>query len=216
VAGRVGLPDEPTAVMLNVTVTAPVDHGFVTVYPCGETRPQASNLNATTGQVVNNLALAKVGTNGQICLYSLADTDLIVDVAGFVPAGGGLLPLVPARLLETRSGPNDATIDGAHEGDGQIVGGQFERVVIAGRGGVPDDATGAMLNTTAIAPADYGFMTLYPCDAERPNASNVNHGPGDVVANAVFVKLDPSGAVCVYSHSTSHVAIDVVGYTRDG
>jgi len=216
VTGRGRVAKDAEAVLVNVTTVAPGTPTYVTVYPCGEKQPHASNLNANAGQVVNNLALAKVGTNGQICLYSLADSDLIVDVSGFVPAGGGLRPIVPARVLETRSGPNDTTIDGRFEGDGPLRRtGAVTRLDIAGRGGVPDGATGVMLNTTAIAPVGPGYLILFPCDAQQPNASNVNYAGGDVVANAVFVKLDPRGEVCVYTYADTHAVIDVVGYTLD-
>lgn len=216
VTGRGGVDDDAEAVLVNVTIVAPSAPTFVTIFPCGSERPLASNLNALAGQVVNNLALAKVGSNGRICLFSLAESDLVVDVGGFVPTDGGLRPLDPARLLETRNGPDDRTIDGASEGIGPIPTDSEVRLRVSGRGGVPAGATGAMLNVTAVTPDGPGFMTLYPCDQSRPLASNVNFGPGDVVANAVFVKLDPGGDVCVYSFSRSDVVIDVVGFTRDG
>jgi hypothetical protein len=37
------------------------------------------------GDVVPNAVLAKVGAGGAVCLYSFAETDLIVDVNGYVP-----------------------------------------------------------------------------------------------------------------------------------
>ena len=45
VTGRGAVPGDATAVVLNVTVTQPLGSGFVTVYPCGDPRPLASNLN---------------------------------------------------------------------------------------------------------------------------------------------------------------------------
>src|SRR4029079_10577155 len=39
------IPDDASAVVLNVTGTNPTGDGFVTVYPCGSPRPLASNLN---------------------------------------------------------------------------------------------------------------------------------------------------------------------------
>jgi hypothetical protein len=44
--------------------------------------PGASNLNYSAGQVVPNAVLVKVGTGGKVCLYSFAETDLLVDVNG--------------------------------------------------------------------------------------------------------------------------------------
>src|SRR5690606_13337358 len=61
VTGRGGVPASGVdAVVLNVTVTEPTDAGYVTVWPTGEPRPTASNLNYTAGQTVPNLVVAKV------------------------------------------------------------------------------------------------------------------------------------------------------------
>jgi len=86
VVGRNGLPGQGVrAVTLNVTATAPAAPGFVTVFPCGEAPPNASNLNYTAGSNVPNLVTAAVGAGGKVCFTSYAATDLIADVAGYFP-----------------------------------------------------------------------------------------------------------------------------------
>src|ERR1700692_4901979 len=85
VAGRGGVPVDAEAVVLNVTVTEALGPGFVTVYPCGSERPTASNLNYVVGSTMPNAVIAKVGANGQVCLYTLAPVHLIVDVNGYFP-----------------------------------------------------------------------------------------------------------------------------------
>ena len=45
VGGRGGVPADAAAVVLNVTVTGAQGSGFITVFPCGEALPTASNLN---------------------------------------------------------------------------------------------------------------------------------------------------------------------------
>ncbi len=80
---------------------------------------------------------------------------------------------------------------------------------------MPDGATGAMVNAAAVRPERGGFMTVYPCDQQRPNAANLNFGAGAVVSNAVFVKLDPNGRLCIFTSAASNATIDVVGYTVD-
>ena len=84
--GRGGVPADADAVMLNVTAVFPVAAGFLTVYPCGTTLPKASNVNYGPGDVAPNAVLAKIGTGGKVCIYTLAATDIIVDVNGYVPA----------------------------------------------------------------------------------------------------------------------------------
>ncbi len=83
VTGRGGVPANATTVVLNITVTGSTVGGFVTVFPCGTTQPNASNLNYNAGQTIANGAIAKVGTNGQVCIYTDTATHLIVDVTGY-------------------------------------------------------------------------------------------------------------------------------------
>jgi len=82
-----GVPGDAVAALLNVTAVRPDAAGHVTVFPCGEPVPNASNLNYSSGAVVPNAVLAKVGSGGRVCLYTHAASDLIVDVAGFQRGG---------------------------------------------------------------------------------------------------------------------------------
>lgn len=104
VTGRGGVPSSGVgAVALNVTVTNPTAPSYLTVWPTGAPRPNASNLNYSPGQTVPNMVIAKVGTGGRISLYNYAGTtDVIVDVLGWFPEGTSFTGLTPARLLDTR------------------------------------------------------------------------------------------------------------------
>lgn len=215
VTGRGGVDADASAVLVNVAAIRPDVRVFLTVYPCGSEQPTAANLNAPGNSVINNLVLAKVGVDGKICVFSSAATDLVVDVAAAVPQNGGLTSIVPARFYETRGAPSTTT-DGLFEGTGRVSAAEVVAFDVAGRGDVDPEATGVMLNVAAIAPSATGFMTAFPCDAERPTASNVNFGAGAVVSNAVFVKIGASGQVCVFSSVESDLAVDVTGYVVDG
>ena len=216
VAGRGGVADDADAVLVNVAAIRPGGQSYFTVFPCDEPRPLAANLNAAVNHVVNNLVLAKVSEVGTICVFSSASTDITVDVSAFIPSPGGMLPLVPARLLDTRVGTEHTTIDGEQQGIGAVSANDVTTVQVAGRGGVGDDATGAVLNLAAINPTTGGYMTVYPCDAaQRPLAANLNFPPSSVVSNAVFVKLGASGTVCIYSTARADLAVDVVGSVVD-
>jgi hypothetical protein len=213
VTDRGGVDSNADAVIVNTTSVFPFTGGFVTVFPCDEDRPNASNVNGAPGRAVNNLVLAKVSAAGTICLFSSAETHLLVDVAGFVPESGGLLSIVPARLLETRSG--FTTVDGREQTSSPKAAGSTTTLSVAGRGGVAADATGAVLNVVAAGPDTGGFLTVFPCDEDRPNASNVNFGPGAEVSNAVVVKLSATGTVCLFSLARTDLIVDVVGYSID-
>jgi hypothetical protein len=73
-------------VVVNVTAVQADGDGFVTVWPCGQPRPTASNLNVRAGQIVPNLVVAKLGRDGKVCLYSHVGIDLIADLQGWHPA----------------------------------------------------------------------------------------------------------------------------------
>ncbi|MEZ5235399.1 MAG: trypsin-like serine protease [Acidimicrobiales bacterium] len=84
VAGRGGLPAGGLdSALLNVTVTDPAAAGYTVVFPCGAL-PFASNLNFVAGQSVPNGVVAKVDSNGNVCLWSTTPTHLVVDVVGYV------------------------------------------------------------------------------------------------------------------------------------
>lgn len=92
VAGRLGVPIAGvSAVVLNVTAIRPAGPSFLTVFPTGTLRPNASNLNLTgAGQVVPNLVVAKVGAGGKVSIYNHSGyTDVAIDVAGYFVAETG-------------------------------------------------------------------------------------------------------------------------------
>jgi hypothetical protein len=82
--------------------------------------------------------------------------------------------------------------------------------VTVGGVGVP------VLNVTAVAPASAGHLTVFPCDRPVPDASNVNFGAGETVANLVMVRPDAAGRVCVVSHADTDLVVDVTGMLVDG
>ncbi len=116
------------------------------------------------------------------------------------------------ELLESRSGPNEKTVDRLFEGIGRRAAGSVTELKVTGRGGVPSGATAVLLNLTAVLPDARGFLTVFPCGSPRPNASNVNYGPGDVVPNAVLAKVGTGGKVCIYTKAGTDMIADVNGY----
>src|SRR5215468_7499998 len=128
--------------------------GFVTVWPCGEPRPLASNLNFTAGQNIPNNVIVKIGAGGKVCLFTLTATHLIADLNGFFPAGATFTPTSPARLLDSR--PGSVTVDGGGAGLGVRPAGSTTQLQVAGRAGVPADAASAVLNVTVTEPEAAG------------------------------------------------------------
>ncbi len=208
--GRNAIPPDATAVMLNVTAVAPSAPGFLTVFPCDQPQPNASHVNYNAGDVIPNAVLAKTSNSGDICIYTVAETDILIDATGYVPAGGSPIPLVPARLLETR--PGLPTADSQYAGIGRRPNGSTTTIRINGRNAIPPDATAVMLNVTAVAPSAPGFLTVFPCDQPQPNASHVNYNAGDVIPNAVLAKTSNSGDICIYTVAETDILIDATGY----
>jgi 5'-nucleotidase len=93
---------------------------------------------------------------------------------------------------------------------GRVPADSTVELTVAGRGGVADDASTAVVNVGAVFPDAPGFLTVYPCDEERPQASNVNHPPDDVVSNLVLAKIDGEGKVCIYTLAETDLIVDVM------
>jgi hypothetical protein len=85
VTGRGGVPAGTAGVVANVTAVFPSAPGFVTVWDCVGDPPVASSLNYGPGDVVPNEVIAKLSPGGELCLFTLGETDLLVDVAGLIP-----------------------------------------------------------------------------------------------------------------------------------
>ncbi|MEQ1874041.1 MAG: hypothetical protein ABL953_09955 [Ilumatobacteraceae bacterium] len=206
-----GVLDNAATVVLNVTAILPLAQGYLTVFPCDEDRPLASNLNFVAGDVVPNSVLARVSAAGTVCFFALRTTDLVVDVSGYFPNTDSLTSLlVPERMLETRAGLS--TVDGQHQSVGRLAAGTTYQLPIAGRGGVPASAVSVVLNVTAIGPAAQGFLTVFACGQDRPNASNLNFKAGDVIPNFVLARIGTGGKVCLYTKEELDVVVDVSGY----
>jgi hypothetical protein len=210
ITGRAGVPANATSVALNVTVTATAGPGFLTVFPCGEVRPTASNLNYGPGATIANLVVSKIGAGGKVCIFTQTATQLIADVNGYFPVITTYSALNPARLLETR--PSLTTFDGQFNGVGLQPAGAVVTLKVTDRGGVPASAQTVVLNVTVTQPAGGGFVTVYPCGITPPLASNLNFVANQTVANAVLVKVGTSGNVCLFTSQSTHLVADVGGY----
>jgi hypothetical protein len=213
VTGRAGVPVNAEAVFLNVVAVSPSGPGYLTVFPCGATPPLAANVNYNTGDIAANAVFAKIDDDGKVCVYTHAETDLVIDVNGYTPAGADTKSVVPGRVLESRSGNGLITADGLFQGVGRTGAGEVREVQVTGRAGVPVNAEAVFLNVVAVSPSGPGFLTVFPCGATPPLAANVNYNTGDIAANAVFAKIGDDGKVCVYTHAETDLVIDVNGYT---
>jgi hypothetical protein len=170
--------------------------GFLTVYPCDASRPTASNLNYAPGQDTADAVIVGVAGDGTVCVFSSADTHVVVDVNGwFGPLGLARFSAgAPQRITDTRTTSKMVAAGGA--------------LTVP----VPDkSASVVVLNVTATGSWARGYVTAYPCGLGRPLASNLNFDPGQTVANAAVVPVGAGGAVCLFASEATHLVVDLDG-----
>ena len=208
VAGRRGVPNNGfVAVALNVTVvsTEAADvGGYVTVYPCG-TRPESSNLNFITGQIVPNSVISPLSDEGKVCFYVFGKAKILADITGYFVTGFTPLPK-PERLLDTRGVQKVGTLDGT---------GAAYRLRVAGQKGLPASGLQTVaFNLTVVnglAPDVGGYVTAYPCGVV-PDSSNLNFKSGQTLPNAVIAPVSAEGDLCFYVYGSGDLLVDIFGY----
>ena len=125
-------------------------------------------------------------------------------------------PVTPVRIMDTRSDGKVGALDTAGSGDPRQlkVTGTIATIGAGTQTVVPVGATAVSLNVTAVATEtnNYGgFVTVYPCGT-RPDASHMNFGSGETLANAVTVPISDAGNICFYVYGKAHLLADVVGF----
>lgn len=210
VTDRGGVPASGVeAVVLNITGTAANAAGFVTVWPTGLDRPNASNVNlAGTGDTAANLVIVPIGIGGQVSLFTETGAHLIADVFGwFTDAAqtdsptGLFMPLSPTRIFDTRPSSfvsGGATISRAH----------------TGVAGMPTTGIAAVaVNLTATGSAAPGFVTAWPTGQTQPTVSTLNlTKAGDTRPNAAILPVGTGGSVSFFAETGAHLLADAAGY----
>lgn len=84
VTGAAGVPANAKAVALNVTAVNATQWTFVTAWPTGQPRPNASNLNVEPGGTIPNQVVAAIGSGGKVSLWNaFGNVHLIADIIGY-------------------------------------------------------------------------------------------------------------------------------------
>jgi hypothetical protein len=202
IAGVGGVPMDAAAVVLNVTAVGAGAAGYVTIWPCGERRPDSSNLNYPAREDTASLVISKIGANGKVCAFTSAPLNLVADVSGYFPNDAQFVGVNPIRKLDTRAVSRPAV--------GSVV-----EIPVTG-GSVPGDAGAVVMTLTATGTGEDGFVTSWPCGEPRPEASSLNYRAGNDRANLVLAKVGRDGKVCLYASSPAHLLADVAGYFPAG
>jgi hypothetical protein len=187
--------DGARAAVIDLAAVDPSGAGFLTAWSCDEPMPATSNLNYLAGATRATHAVVKLAADASICVFTMVESDVLVDVTGsYTDSPSALLfhPLAPTRIYDSR-----------------LTGGAWQ----AGETRsipVPIEAAAVSINVTITEPAASGFVTVFPCQATLPVVSNINYVPGQVVANLVQIGVT-GGAVCVHSRARTHIVIDMQG-----
>ena len=197
IAGTAGVPDDATAVVVNVEVAAPSSAGYVRVTAAGADARVATQEFAA-GQTISNLATVKLAPGGIQLKLSAGSATAFLDVSGYYVDGDGATytPLAPARVFR------------------QQVGTTPVPVPLAGSGGIPSDATAVAVNTEVEATTTNGYVRVTPAGQDPSVAAQV-YTAGTTVSNLVIVKLVGGAAQVKVSAGTAIVSMDVTGYYSD-
>ncbi len=194
-------------VVVNVTATNPSAGSFLEVWPSGQARPTASNVNMAPGETIANLVTVAVGANGRVSFYNaVGSTHVVADLVGWYGATGNTYHALgaPNRVLDDRadigfSGPFGAGFSGF--------------VKIAGFTAVPAGAKGVVMNTTVTNGTAPSFLTVWPVGPAQPNASTINFSANQTIANLAMPALSNGGVLQIANaNGTVDVIGDVTGY----
>jgi hypothetical protein len=198
-----GVPDDASALAINVTLADTAGGGFVTVWPAGAPRPEASMLNAdAAGQVRAGASIVPVSREG-FDVYISASAQVVVDMTGWftgdsaeLSTNGLFVPIDPIRLRDTR--PESSPL---------YPGGAIEVRL-------PSDAgSGAAvaMSMTIVRPEVRGFITASPARTTRSATSSGYGMEGEVTAQFAMPASSAAG-IDIYSHSGSELTADLFGW----
>ena len=203
------VPATALAYSLNLTAVPPGPLGYLTVWPKGGSQPTVSTLNDQTGTIVANAAIVPAGTGGEISVFPLNDTNLVIDIDGYFapPATGGLAlyAVIPCRVFDTRSGggpPFSGTLAPPVDVENSPCHPSSQALAYA-------------LNATVVPQEALGYLTLWPDGVQQPLASTLNAPDGFITNNMAIVPTDLGsdyGKINAYASSSTHLVLDISGY----
>lgn len=197
-----------TAAAFNLTVDQARADGFITAYPSGSSRSNASSLNFTANRSVANLVTAKLGTGSSLVFYNgSADiVHLIVDIVGAYVAS----PTAPSSVFRLVAGGPLRAFD-TRASLGRAVA---EHEVLAIPTNPPNTSLSPVVgNLTVTGPASAGYATVFVPSTVVPPYSTLNFRANETRANQfIWSTAGTNRAVDVLNESTgAHYIVDIVG-----
>jgi hypothetical protein len=198
------VPPATSAVAVNITAVGYRRGGYVAAYPCGQPPPDTSTVNFTgaSGPDQSSAAIVRIGPAAEMCLFTSAPVDVIVDVFGAFVADGGVPmdPVAPTRLADSRANTT-----------GPLPAGTITRIATP----ITDGAV--LINLTVDRVSASGYLTAWPCAQAQPTVSNLNFSIAEAQkANAAVVPIGRDGMLCVYNNAPTAVVVDLTAVFAPG
>jgi hypothetical protein len=195
-----------TAVVANVTATNATVGSFLTIWPTGYAKPNASSVNFAPGQTIPNLVVSMIGSDGTISIDNAKGAvDVVVDVVGYFDPNGTsrFYPITPNRVLDSRVGVG---LSGPFGPDASRA------LTVEDTPQVPADIDAIVANVTATEATLGSFVAVCP-DGQPRNSSNLNFGVGQTIPNLTVTGVSADGKIRLYNANGSvHLIADAVGY----
>lgn len=246
VAGRGGLPgfidadrdgadDNVLAVVVNITVIAPTQIGFLRAFGKAAPEGNTSVVNFLPNSTVPNTAVLRPGKDGKLTIRLAGplagSAHVAIDLTGWFSSSN--YPTTGARVIPL---PKPGRVyDSMLSRFGAAPLGSRAQVAVPIRGAVradntsvivvPDNANvvGVVANITAVNAFPGSRPTFVsavpdklPAGAE-PKTSNLNLMPKDVRANMTIMPIGSDGAIRLFNLAgQTRVVVDIVGYLVTG
>ncbi len=197
------------AVVVNITVVRPSADGFLKAY--GANATTTSNVNFVRGETKANLAVVPITAQGSLRVAVSVSSHVLVDIVGYMTGAGAVssasglfVAQTPTRVLDTR------TTVGY---DGRIRAGVITSFHITGTGGLPADATAAVVSVVSVGAVSAGYLEVVASIAAPVDATSLLNVPQPMtaVSNSTVAGLS-AGNISIYSTMSTNVVIDVAGW----
>jgi hypothetical protein len=211
VVGRTGVPAGASAVLARVTVSSASRSSALRIGASGDDAA-AVVVETAPGTTQTTVAVLRIGADGAVVLrLNHGSVHLAIDVLGWLTpaATAGLVPLAPARLLDTRVGTGGVR--------GPLTSRRPASFTVAGRRDVAASDSLVLLQVTTTSATGNGTVTLWPSGTAKPTTPSGQVETRRSCSMLVPVAVGADGKVNVaVSAGSCQVSVDVVGVVRPG
>ncbi len=217
---RVPVPQAVGAktVIGQLTIVGAADPGYVTAFGCdtesksgpgGELAKSDLNFDGRQGPARSNRLIVQADDDGDICLFSTRQIDVIVDVNGVTDDG---ITSFPNRRIDTRTNTGGSIAP-------SLTAGQVLRIAVPESVGAQTVIGQLTVDRTSAA----GFVTAFGCDDGLPGEvggdpkSDLNYdgAVAPVWSNRLIVQADRDGDICLFTSAAADLVVDINGVASD-